>query len=319
MDNSLDIDLNPVFATTHVVRQTVLTVESLHSAAACVNERDRKPVMFAEHDHLCPPMGQTVACKVVPLKDGHHALIGEYDIFPPPTEIDLPSGEIGYQQQSAKHPHPLTIGKFHHPDNYCIGIDPTNVGGAQELENLFAQLKQSDNDSFQTQPIERRSAIPDPEIIFTLGLKASAAWFGLRIAKAAADAIESELKNFFQVLIQAVKNMAANAIPKNRPITYILQVHGKPNLEFVARTRDADAVISAMADRDMSDLRPKIDSLLKRFKAEMVQFKLRDDGTWAFNYLATRDGKVIGSREAFDHRAVVLKDMALQRKRKKNA
>jgi hypothetical protein len=146
-------------------------------------------------------MGQTVAYKVVPLEDGHYALVGEYDIFPPPTEIELPSGEIGYQQQSAGHRHPLTIGEFHHPDSFSIGIDPTNVGGIQKLEDFFARLKGLDSEEFETQPIERRSLIPDPEVMFTLGLKASAAWFGLRVAKVAADAIEPELKNFFQVLV----------------------------------------------------------------------------------------------------------------------
>ena len=319
MDESNDIEVDTVMATTHVVRDTVLSLESLHNAAASVNERDRKPPMLAEHDHLCPPMGQTIACRVVPIEGGHHALVGEYDLFPPPCEIDLPFGDVGYEQQSKTHSFPFATGEFHHPENFCVGIDPTSLGGIQETNNIFKELQTHGDTEFETQPIERRSLLPDPEIIFTLGLKASAAWFGLRVAKAAADTLEPELKHFFQVLIVAIKRMATNAIPKIRPVTYVLQVHGKPNLEFVARTRDAHAVITAMADRDLSELRPQIDTLREQFKAEMIQFKMHDDGKWCFNYLLTMDGKVIGTKESFDHRAVVLKQMDRKRKRKKNA
>lgn len=316
MDDSLAIDVNPVFATTHVVHQTVLTVESLHSAAASLTEKERKPFMVPEHDHICPPMGQAVGAKVVRLDDGHHALVGQYDIFSPPTEVELPSGEIGYQQQSAEHKFPLTVGEFETPETFSVSADSTNFGGVEKIEAFFSELKESAPDQFDTQVFGRRSAIPDPEIVFALGLKASAAWVGFRVAKVAADALEPELKNFFAVLIKTVKDTAVNAIPKHRPVTYVLRVHGRPNLELIARTRNADAVISAMTDGDLSSLQPKIDVLRKRFDAEMVQFKLADDGEWVFNYLVTPKGKVVGTKEAYDHRAFVLKEMSMKRKRK---
>lgn len=319
MDESSDIAFNQVLATTHIVRQTVLTIESLHSAAADINEQDRKLTMSAEHDRLCPPMGQAVALKVVPIKDGHHALIGEFDIFPPPTEIELPSGEIGYCQQSRTHTFSFTTAEFSHAESFCVAIDPSGLGGMQETNRFFDELKKDIQIAFETQPVERRTLLPDPEVIFTLGIKASALWFGVRLAKAGADVIESELKAFLRVMIDAIKRTATNAIPKNRPVTYVLQTRGTPNLEFIARTRDAHAVISAMADSDLSDLNPKIDALRKRFDAEMIQFKMHDDGTWRFNYLLTKDGKVVGTKTAFDHRAVVLKEMEHKRKRIENA
>jgi hypothetical protein len=133
----------------------------------------------------------------------------------------------------------------------------------------------------------------------------------------AAEVIEPEVKNFLQVMIAAVKRMALLAVPKYRPVTYVLQVHGNPNLEFVARSRDADAVIKAFAERDAPNLRGHVDSLNKQFQPEMIQFRLLENGNWAFSYLVTKNGKVIGSRMALDHRAVVLQDMASKRSRKK--
>ena len=121
-------------------------------------------------------------------------------------------------------------------------------------------------------------------------------------------------------MIKSIKNVAINAIPKNRPVTYVCQVNGKPNLEFVARTRDANAVISALVNDDMVDLKPRIDKLKKQYDAEMLQFKLDEDGKWLFSFLLTKDGKVIGTKEAYDHRAVILSDMKKKRKKhKKNA
>jgi hypothetical protein len=313
MDDSLEIDVNPIFATTHLVHQTVFTVESLYDAAASLTGKARKPFMIPEHDHLCPPMGQTIGATVVQLDDGHHALVGQYDIFPPPSEVELPFGGIGYQQQSAEHRFPLTVGEFETPATFTVSADATNFGGVEGIQTFFSELKGSTAQEFDTQMIGRRSVIPDPEIVFSLGLKASVAWLGVRVAKAAADAIEPELQNFFSVLIKSVKESVVNAIPKYRPVTFVLRVHGKPNLELIARTRDADAVITAMANEDLSSLQPKIEALRKRFDAEMVQFKLTTDGEWTFNYLVTREGLVVGTKEAYDHRAFVLKEMKMKR------
>ncbi len=305
-----DLEVWPIVATTHQVRDTILTVEALYNMAACINERDRKPVMLAEHDMLCPPMGQTVAARIVPMRDGNHALMVDFDFFPAAREITLPTGELGFLQHSAKHRFPFTTGDFHYPKTFSLSVDPTGLGGHRGANRFDNDLRQAEPATeFEFKTTDRRSVLPDPEIIFTLGLQASALWFGVRLAKAAADAIEPELKAFFGVLVAAVKCMAVEAIPKNRPVTYVLQVHGKPNLEFIARTRDASAVISAMVERHLGDLQPQIDALYEHFNAEMIQFNLQESGTWAFNYLLTSDGKVIGTKKAFDHRAVVLQEL----------
>jgi hypothetical protein len=118
-----------IVATTHLVNHCVMTVESLHGAAATVNDRERKPAILAEHDELCPPLGQTIHCRVIPIEDGHHALVADYDMFPPPREIRLPWGERGCKQSSAKNRFPFTSAEFHHPENFSVSTDPTKSGG----------------------------------------------------------------------------------------------------------------------------------------------------------------------------------------------
>jgi hypothetical protein len=303
-----------IITTTHQVRETIMSLAALQGMAEFINDRDRKVIIGLQHDRLCPPLGQTISACVVPLRDGHFGLEVDSDIFPEPSELFLPSGEIGFQQHSEKQSFPLTAGEFDHPANFSVSVDPTGLGGFKNTEEFFEDLRKINPEiSFDAHTPDRRSQLPDAEAVFTLGLQASALWFGVRFAKAAADAIEPELKKIFQIIIAAIKHTAVEAIPKFRPVTYVLQVHGDPNLEFVAKSRDANAVIAALAERDVGHLRPKVESLRDAFKAEMIQFRLGEDGNWAFNYLLTKDGKVIGTKIAFDYRSTVFQEMESER------
>jgi len=294
-------------ASTRRVQDTILTVEGLRSMAALINERDRKPAMSVEHDRLLPPMGQVIAGHVAPIEDGHHVCYVEYDVFPPAASVMLFDGQEIFQQQSESHQHPFATAEFPHADNLCIGIDPVALGGNIQTEAFFEELRKMA--PLEARPAMRRSVLPDPEVLFTFGTNISAAWIGWRLSKMAIDAVEPEVKKLFEAIIATVKRTAVEAVPKNRPITYVLQVRGKPNLEFIARTRDAHRVITALTTSNLVELQPRIESLRKQFKAEMIQFVLQEDGRWAYNYLLTSDGKVIGVRRAFDERAVVLKKM----------
>jgi hypothetical protein len=308
---------NPVFATTRLVDGVVLTLESLHDFATCVNENDRKPAMGVEHDVSLPPLGQIISCRIAPTEDGFHAAIGDYDLFPDPKEITLPTGEILYQQQSGKHRFPFVSAQFDRPTTFCVAIDATGLGGHQQADAFFGELKAETGVDFETQTPMRRSLIPDPIVIFTASAAISGGlWLGKQIGEAAGDVLKSESKAFFQVLVSAVKTMAKNAIPQHRPVTYVMQIHGEPNLEFVACSRDAPTVIAAMANLDIPALRPQIDRLNQHLDPEFIQFVLADNGEWQFNFVLTKTGKVIGEKRAFDRRAKRLKEFDKHASRK---
>jgi len=135
------------------------------------------------------------------------------------------------------------------------------------------------------------------------------------MSKAAADAIEPQLKRFFDVVIETVSKTAKNAIPLLRPITYIVKVNGDINIDFVVQSRDPNVVIRAFAG-DFTEISKQVDELRNRFDAEMVQFLLDEKEQWRFNYLLTRDGKVIGSKMSYDRQAVLLGEMEAKAKEK---
>ena len=103
---------NAIIATTHMVRNTVLTVESLESAAKQISESKRKVVVLAEHDHTCPPLGMTVSGRVVEIEDGYHGLEVISALYGNPVCVDLPNGHSGFLQELPEYPHPLTSSDF---------------------------------------------------------------------------------------------------------------------------------------------------------------------------------------------------------------
>ena len=305
-----------IIATTNIVRNTVLTVESLESAAKQITEGERKVVVLAEHDQTCPPLGMTVAGRVVEIEDGHRGLEVIYAHYGHPVFVELPNGDSGLLQALPEYPHPLTSSDFGDSQLPEIQIDPSNFGGFEDASVFLEEIRKIAPElEYGTGVKERRSLIPDPEVVFRLGLSLSATWFAARMSKAAADAIEPRLKRFFDVVIETVSKTAKTAIPILRPITYIVKVNGDTNVDFVVRSRDPNVVISAFAG-DFSEVSRQVSALKNRFGAEMIQFLLDEKKQWRFNYLLTRDGKVIGSKMSYDRQAVLLREMEAKAKEK---
>lgn len=305
-----------IIATTSIVRNTVLTVESLEAAAKKITEGERKVVVLANHDHTCPPLGMTVAGRVLKIEDGYHGLEVIYALYGHPACVELPNGDSGFLQALPEYPHPLTSSDFGDSQLPEIQIDPTNFGGFEDASAFLEEIRKIAPElKCRTGVKERRSLIPDPEVIFHLGLSLSAAWIAARMSKAAADAIEPQLKRFFDVVIETVSKTAKAAIPFFRPITYIVKVNGDTNVDFVIQSRDPNVVIRAFAG-DFSEILKQVAELRNRFGAEMIQFLLDEKEQWRFNYLLTRDGKVIGSKMSYDRQSVLLGEIEAQTKEK---
>ena len=297
--------LSEIIATSHVVDQTVLTPEALAGMASSLSDAKRKPAILVEHDHACPPMGQVVGGVVRELDDGHHALIGSYDVFDAPTPVELPDGTLAVQQRSGKAAYPFMTGVFRETAKACITVDPVSLGGVERSKSFLDEVVRGNG--VEAQCSTRRSVLPDPELIVTIGPALASIWVAAKLGEVVTAAAAAELKTVGAKAVAAAKRMTLEALPGNRPITYVLQVSGQPNLEFVAKTRDPGLAIKALAVDDYRDLKPKIASLHRVLRAEMIQFLMNKDGVWEFNFLLTADGRVIGTREAFDRRTRMFK------------
>ena len=303
--------LQPV-ASTHVdAHNSEFTVEALQSVADQINHSFRKPAMDLYHDRTVPPLGAVIAGHLKPTDDGYHVLLAEFDLFPDPTPVGLPTGETGYRQFSQKARYPFESAEFGEGERITVSVDSANFELPDDVNQFFRDVRDKQLIEFDTAMYARRAVENDPELIITITLKLAAIWLGSKFASSAAkstgEIFADELKNFYSLLRSAIVKYASYARPRNRPTTYVLQIPGTPNLEFVARSSDVHNVMLAFTDGSHVECRDVAMSFSQCFdNVEFIQFMLSDDGRWQFNYLLTRDGHAIGSRQAYSRRAVLL-------------
>jgi len=307
-------------ASTRVDRHnTVITLQALEGMAEQLNG-PRKPAMYVEHDRTVPPMGATVAAKIELTDDGHHKLYAEYDIFPDPVAVTLPDGTEALEQHSEKERYAFTTATMGTPHTIAVAVDYMNFKSHEALQQFYAELRDELDEPFHEEHIGRKALISDPELLITLGLKASAIWLAVRagtgVAAAVSDIATEETKKLYYTVRRMILRYALFANPKNRPITYVLQVPGTPNIEFVARSTNVNKVVTAFTDGSFSTVYEQVETLRDTLSPEFIQFILNEDGTWHFNYLLTHNGSTIGIKEAFDRRAVLLNEMARAAKHK---
>ena len=298
-------------ASTHVdANNNVFTFGALQDLADQINNHVRKPPMWVNHDRTVPPLGMTTAARVEPIDEAHHQLLVEYDVFPEPLPVDLPNGESGYRQFSKKARHPFVTAEFEDGKGTVIGVDTDNFESREEVDRFFSDIRSEQRAEFAASRIGRRALTNDPELIIKLSLQAAGVWFGVRIAsvvaKVAEDIMAEELKNVYRLIRTTIIKYASYARPKNRPITYVLQIPGTPNLELVSRTSDPHEVLMAFKYDTYSALCSDIAEFSRQFEPELIQFILGVDGKWRFNYLLTEDGISIGSRQSYSRRAILL-------------
>ncbi len=292
---------------------TVMTLQALESMVKLVNG-PRKPAMRVEHDRTVPPMGVMVAAQIQQADDGHHELFAEYDVFPDPVPVTLPDGTEAFEQHSDSERCAFAIATMESPATIAVGVDYMNFESHDQLKQFYAELQETLENPVQEKQYGRKALISDPELVITLGLKATAIWLlaraGKGVAEAVSDIAKEETKKLYAVMRTAILKYVSYARPKNRPITYVLQIPGTPNIEFVARSSDANEVIMAFTKGSFSSVYAQIKTLHDTLHPEFVQFILSDEGEWHFNYLLTNDGSTIGVKEAYDRRAVLLEKIA---------
>jgi hypothetical protein len=307
-------------ASTRIDRHnSVMTLQALEGMAEHFNG-PRKPAMRVQHDRTVPPMGATVAAKIQRAVDGHHELYAECDIFPDPVAVTLPDGTEALEQHSEKERYAFTTATMDIPDTIAVAVDYMNFQSHEALQQFFAELHNELDEPFLEEQFGRKALISDPELLITLGLKAAALWLAVRasggLAAAVTDITKEETKKLYYTVRSMIFRYASFANPKNRPITYVLRVPGKPNIEFVARSTDVNKVVTAFTDGSFSSVYDQVETLRDKLGPEFIQFILNEDGTWHFNYLLTHDGSTIGIKEAFDRRAVLLNEIARVAKHK---
>jgi hypothetical protein len=301
-----------ILATTNLDRHFErFTKEVLVKMVEDVNNDSAAILYTIEHDTTIPPFGKTIKAELELREDGEYQVVATNEFFEEIEWLELSDGTKVFKQGSKEDRRPFRNRYSELKDDYSIGVDWNNFEPKSEYEKYLEDIRNDSNVEFSSGHFGRKSYIPDPEIIIGI-VKLIGTYLiakkGLdKIGDKIGDIAAEETEKFYKFIKSAVINSVKYLKPANRPKTYVFIIYHEPLIEFVAKTKDADKVVSALTIEKLEKTLDSVVELINKFKATRVQYILDEDGEWKFNYLLTNEGDVIGTKKSLSRRATRIK------------
>ena len=307
-----------IVATTKVdAHKMRIAKEDLEEMAHAINEDECVPSFSIEHDLTVLPIGKVYKAWVDSFDDEDYALHAEQEIFENISFITR-NGEKYIVLKSDIDDRPFASDIFSNNERLIIGTDFINFE-SHEKSKEFLEILKSEFD-IDIQPISRKSAIPDPQLVFQL-VESSVVYLLIylcskqvveRVGDALVDTALTEAKNLYALIKKTIKTGSKYILPKNRPVTYVYRGSNDYVIELIVRTTNPDIAISAISEEKLKEAMDKIDSIKGLFsKIRKVQLVYNElDSKWEFNYLTTETGEVIGTEQSYE-KTIKLKEKYL--------
>ena len=299
--------LEGIIATSRLDKHNMrFTKEALESGAKLING-DRCSAFTIEHDATVPPIGKVLKASVREEDDGEYLLVAQQEVFERESNLVLPDGAMAIRRESETDIRPI-VTNIEQPDKFQLIYDPTNFSSSEIAEEFFQSIRaKTGENAFAERSRIRKSEIPDPEIVITLSKALLTYLAGKKliekIGDKIADKVTDDIAKFYDLVKSTTINMLKYAIPKNRPITYVFDAPGSPQIQFVAVTNDSKLLESAIKEEKLMEKLKYADELSSTLGATKIQFLLNHGGDWEFNYLLTNTGGVIGTPKSFGKQA----------------
>ncbi|WKN30319.1 hypothetical protein PZB74_15245 [Porifericola rhodea] len=299
----------------------VMTKAALESVAKIING-DRKVRCTVDHKRDLPSWGKLINARVEEI-DGHYYLTAEqieYDIYEDVDwNKDLIKASCSHNEQ------PFNDPDFDIPASLELSADPQNFRNYSEFRNYFNFIKSSDVD-IKTQEFGRKALINDPEVVLRIAeyyfiyklLKPTIDKTTKKISDKISDNLTEDTVKLYDFIKKSIKKFMLKAIPKNRPINYVIKLPGNPEIELFANITDAEKLIGALKPSKLKKVRDEIDQISENVLFEKIQFTLTEKGKWKFNFLQTDKGETIGRKTSFKKRDHLLELVKKKEKNKHN-
>lgn len=308
--------LTSIIATGNVDKHgCILAEEALVDMVEMINS-PRKCRVGLEHDILVPPLGWLSEAHLEPHEDTL-AVVASQFLYEKSRPVKLPDGTSAIEHYSDDAEFRFVCPDQEQSKEVVLHTDPTSFASFDAHRDFERSLKKPEGLDYKTAGHMRKAHVPDPEVIITLardlgivyvlahGGKSFAESFGAAMGKYSGE----KMGAFLDWMKSTFKQFATKISLKNRPTTYVVRIIGEPEIELVARTTDTDKVCKAYCDPQFGDLYADVEKLDAAFGLDFVQFVLADDGSWKFNYMLTKKGTTVGTKEAYDRRAKLLDDL----------
>ncbi|WAC12530.1 hypothetical protein [Dyadobacter pollutisoli] len=297
-------------ASTHVDSHgDMITREALEDLCVKINLGEKKIKMSVEHRRDFPPMGRLENAQVVE-KDGFHYLLVEMVSFPDPEQVTWNPKLMIQQFDDAFQFIEVDDSQL---SKIEVAFDTINFTPREQAFSFAEKIKEQSPDPIEVNFLSRKSDIPDPEIVFRFLEFQALYQFSKPILKKLGEAVADKaaevmveksfetMKHLFKVLRDSLRQM----VPKNKPVSVIFDIPGKPHIELIAKTRYEGAIKKAFSKKRLDKVKSEITDLLTEVPISKIQFIMNSDSKWKFNYLITEKGQVIGTKESFEQRTKV--------------
>lgn len=302
--------LEGIAATTEVDRHNCkIAKAALEKAAKAMNDGTYAPGVGVDHDLSMFPIGKTYYGEIKPMENGEYALHIKQDIFfDDCTRIENTDGEVFYCGESKLDHRPFADTEHSNPIQLKISIDPVNFD-RQNFEDISKFIQE--DCKIDLGGIMRKSLVPDPEILVELLAGTLLTLAGKKAVEKISEALATDIVNVYEQLKKAIKKIAQNALPKNRPITYVFResIDNGCVIELIIKTTSPDDVLIATQEAQIANILDKINhaTTLVNDSVAKIQF-LYEVATseWKFNYLTTQTGQVLGTEECYKRTASII-------------
>lgn len=277
-----------------------LAMSSLEGLAAQVNGSACISIGI-EHDPSVPTIGKMLSAYVRERSDGEHELVAVQEVFGGPTSLKSYE-EVFWKAESDTDRRPFRV--FEVRELTEISVDPMNFESRSASSGFFKELRLENPDTeFADAHHLRKAVLGDPVLIFKIGCEIvgflSASKLLGKLANEGGHRLAAAFGQLVDLILASATKYAIRCVPRNRPVTYVLQLSGNPDIEFVAVTAVPQLFVGALTDNSLRKAVAVGHSLRERFQALRVQFLLNESGIWEVNYLLTASGAVVGTRKSF--------------------
>jgi hypothetical protein len=295
-----------VIATTHIDRHSmIVTKDTLEAFAEQINGGSR-PLITVEHDVTLPPYGKTVKAWVQPRDDGEFELVVENEIFDQVLWAELTDGTRLFKQESETDRYPFADRYEDQTGDVFLSYDRINFDSEENIKSFIEDIRNHSKLEFSANEFGRKSYILDPEFLIRIAKAVGTYLIAKNVLNKTGDKVlelaSEDIAKSYIFLKSVISSAVKYARPKNRPITYVFVIRDKPAVEFIARSTNADLVISAVAPEKLDAVLAETNFIYSAFEAAKVQYLLNTEGKWKFNYLQTNTGAVIGTEESLSRR-----------------
>nr|WP_121269851.1 hypothetical protein [Pedobacter schmidteae] len=196
-----------------------------------------------------------------------------------------------------------------------ISLDKNNFNSFDSFNETGLNLHNLYRGSVILEANTRKAFLPDPQVVITLAkyyfifyplLKPILKRIGEKMADEISDYIydnsKEVAKKLINNLVDTVKLIRKDTIPKNKTLLTIFEIPGDPYIELHIKSDDSSKIVKALTSNKLSKVHTQIRDLQENIDISEIYFVLNEKNKWQFSYLISKTGQILGTKSAFEKR-----------------